>query len=740
MRPVVLLAGVVLGIALDAGGAGAWTAQAVPEETAPARTAAERHFAAGTSSLESGDPWRAREHFERALREGYPEGPGYDALADAWLALDNRLFYARDALERSLEADPGDLDNWLRLARVNLQLEGGDADPRARRALHEILRRQPLHDEAYRLWSRMYLVPGDSRALAEEFARGLEREYVPELALRRIDVLADAGLFEEARDAIEEFRGRVRQERYLARLSYHAGVVLAALGDARSGSAYYFNGLGFARSAEDLQPYYRDVEPLLSEAERAAWEHASFSRRRAFLTGWWNARDPLPFSDLNERWVAQLERNRLARTAYGWKKPVSKSKLVALGGRDSGLPAVDVELDGRALDDRGAFFLRHGRPEETDGVGVQECGFWLYRNEAFAGDGEVAVNFTTGAGSILGTRGQFFGNDCNFTTIPHTGRALEYFAPWGLGGTDLLRAQQKALDDFEEGLSTDTYEHRIEEVIPVVELPVGFSAFQDGSELFLFFSVPLSSVEVRGNQYRYRKGLVLYDARWNELLRRTEEADAVVARVPERDGRSEYYLVDMFRLRMAPGAYAFALQVDDLQGDGIGVVKGPLQVRRFSATGLELSDLVLSSEAIQGVPPPRFTRHGIPVVALPTRTFLRDEPLGLYFEAYHLSPGAERELRFRVDYTIRARKLDRSAIERFFGGLKGLVGVDEEPDAITLSFERTIPWSAGAVWPERVTFDASALEPGTYTLEVAVTDHNLYERRVEAGTSFQIVD
>jgi len=723
----VLLAGLVLEIA---GGV----------DRADAQSAAERNFSAGATSLASGDAWRARELFERALREGYPEGPGYSALADAWLALDNRLFYAREALERSLEADPEDLDNWMRLARVNLQLEGGDADPRARRSLHEVLRRDPLHDEAYRLWSRMYLVPEDSRTLAAEFAYSLEGEYDPDLALRRIDVLADAGEIEAAREGIEEFRRRVRQERYLARLSYHAGVVLAALGETKSGAAYYFNGLGFARTLEDLDPYYRDVEPLLTEAERRAWEEAPVARRRAFLTGWWNARDPLPFSEVNERWVAQLERNHLARTAYQWKKPASKSKRVALGGRDSGLPAVDVELDGRALDDRGAFFLRHGRPEETDGVGAQECGFWLYRNEAFGADGEVAVNFTTGSGSILGTRGQFFGNDCNFTTIPRTGRALEYFAPWGLAGTDLLRAQEKALEDFEQGLSTDTYEHRVEDVIPLEDLPTGFSAFRHGTDLFLFFSIPLSSVEIENDQYRYRKGLVLYDARWNELLRRTEEADAVVARVPEADGRSEYYLVDMFRVRMAPGAYRFALQVDDLNGDGIGVVKGPLRVRRFSATGLELSDLVLSSEAIQGIPPPRFARHGIPVVALPTRSFLRDQPLGLYFETYHLSPGTGRELKFRVDYTIRARELDRSAIERFFGGLRGLVGVREEPDAITLSFERTIPWSAGAVWPERLSFDTSALEPGTYSLEVAVTDHNLYERQVEAETSFRIVD
>ncbi|MGH7563830.1 MAG: tetratricopeptide repeat protein [Gemmatimonadota bacterium] len=707
----------------------------------PAPGAAERHFEAGTAALSSGEAWEARELFERALFEGYPPGPGYSALADAWLALDNRAFYAREALERSLAADPDNVEEWFRLAQVNLGLEGGDADPRARAALQEVLRRDPRHDEAFALWSRMYLVPQNSRELAAVLAGHLEREYDPEIALRRIDVLADAGEFEAAREAVDAFRRQVREERYLSRLSHLAGVVLTALKKTEAGAGYYFNGLKFARAVSDLEPYYRDVAPLLSEAEREAWKSWSLERRRDFLIGWWNERNPLPFSDVNARWVEQLERNRTARAAYQWKKPVDKSKLVALGGRDMGLPVVDIRLDGRSLDDRGAFFLRHGTPDETDGVGVQECGFWLYRHEHLGGDGVVAINFLADEGSMLGSRGgQFFGNDCNFTTVPHTGRGLEYFAPFGLEGTDKLRAQQMALDDFEQGLSTDTYEHHVEDVLPLDDLPASFSYYRNATDFVLYFSIPLSEVEFEDGQYRYRKGIVLYDGMWNELVRRSEEADAAVARVPESDGRSEYYLIDMFRLRVRPGSYRFALQVDDLNGKGVGVVKGPLRVRHFSETGLELSDLVLSNGAVQGDVPARFERYGLPVVPLPNGRFLPEEPIDLYLEAYHLSPGRDRELRFRIDYTVRARELDRNAIERFFAGLRGLAGVSEEEGAITLSFERTIPWSGGSVWPEHLSFDPGALEPGTYTLEIAATDHNLYDRRVETSRSFQIID
>ena len=125
---------------------------------------------------------------------------------------------------------------------------------------------------------------------------------------------------------------------------------------------------------------------------------------------------------------------------------------------------------------------------------------------------------------------------------------------------------------------------------------------------------------------------------------------------------------------------------------------------------------------------------------MPTRRFLRSQPLFLYFEIYNLQADETRRMHYRVDYTIRAGKLDRNAVERFFAGLKGLVGVHEEPEAITLSFEREGFHPARAVWPESVSFDTSALPAGTYTLEVEVTDHEFYDRTNRSKATFTIVD
>jgi hypothetical protein len=153
-----------------------------------------------------------------------------------------------------------------------------------------------------------------------------------------------------------------------------------------------------------------------------------------------------------------------------------------------------------------------------------------------------------------------------------------------------------------------------------------------------------------------------------------------------------------------------------------------------------MSDLVLSAGIAESGRVNRFQRYGHTILPLPPRRFLRNQPLYLYFETYNLQREDAGLMSFRVDYTIRSERLDRGAIERFFGGLRGLVGIEEEPGLVTLSFERSIPHPSRGVWPEYLSFDTSALAPGVYTLEVEITDHAFYDRTTRKAASFTIVD
>jgi tetratricopeptide (TPR) repeat protein len=712
-------------------------------------------FADGQAALASGDAWRATDRFERAIREGYPRADGYRALADAWLAMDNRLFYAREALERSLAARPNDVAGWYLLADINQRLDGYDAEMRARAAFHEVFRLDPWYRDAWERWSRLYLDREDLVAVATILEERLETSYEPGLALRRIDVLYDASEHEAAWEAIQEFRGRAQDDTHLAQLSNYAGAVLTALGRDAEGTDAYFEGLASARTAEDIEPYWRDVEPLAGSGERARWDSIGVAQRVEFLQGWWVRRDPLPFGEVNERWVEQMRRTRFARESFRWRKAWDRRKVLDLGGEPE-IGAIEVRLDERRLDDRGPFYLRHGEPDIKAGIGGDECGFWHYDREGLPGEGGFAINLERMQG----------GNDCVYSRAPTTGMGLQHFAP-GVGnsldpsdacgrrnvdsadgddhacggGEDGLRTMDHTQRDLTVGLSSDSYRFEIEHRIPLEATPASFSYFVRGTDVALYFAVPLFSMGLHNERSHYRKGLVLYDEAWREVARESADMEAVIVRRGvERGDEEELHLVDLFRMRVDSGLYHFALQVNDLEGEGVGILKGELRVRGFPPASLALSDPVLAADVIEGGGPPRFQRYGRAIVPLPSRLFLRRQPLFLYYEVYNLQPDGRRQARFRIDYTIRAERLDQNAVRRFFGGLSGLVGVRDEPDGVTLSFEREGAHPERGVWPEHLSFDTSALPPGEYALEVVVTDHAAHDSEAHVTATFTIVE
>lgn len=665
-------------------------------------------FERGRSALTSGDAWEARDHFERALREGYPRGAGNRALADAWLALDNRLFDARDAVESALDAEPDSTGWWYLLADINLRLDGGDADPRARAAFHEVFRRDPLYRDAWERWSRLSWEPDDLEATAAILGDHLDAAWDPEIALRRIDVLYDAGEYEAAAEEVARFRRQAQGAADDPRLAYYEGVLEAERGEEAAGAQAYFEGLRRADTDAELAPYYGDVEPLLSADERLSWRGRTAAGKRGFLLGWWNARDPLPLSADHPRWAEQQRRIRVARDVYRWRRPLEKERLVELGGRDSGLPAFEIRLDGRPLEDRGAIYLRHGEPDDRQGPGSDECGFWYYHRDELPDDGEIGVNFGRGAGQMVFSRGQFFSNACNFTTLPTTQRALEHFDIWSQA--DVGQAQGEALEDLEVALTTDSYVEDDEETIEVHVQPAAFAAAggTDGT-----FYVGFED----GDAAAHRVGVVVYDAEWNEVGREVvDPAPAPAVRDPGTGQRLEVLRLPVGR---GPAGYRYAVQVE--AGGRAGVARGRLDVRGHAPSGLALSDVVLATRVGENVAPPRFVRREVGILPRPSLAFDGAEPLHLYYEVYGLEPDATGRHRFRVDYTIRAERLERGALERLFRGLQGLVGVSEEERATTFSFEREAPAGEGAL-VEHVSLDTSELREGEYVLEVQVSD------------------
>jgi hypothetical protein len=153
------------------------------------------------------------------------------------------------------------------------------------------------------------------------------------------------------------------------------------------------------------------------------------------------------------------------------------------------------------------------------------------------------------------------------------------------------------------------------------------------------------------------------------------------------------------------------------------VTRGVIEVPALAGRELALSDVVLAGRVGEDAGPPRFVRGNLAVLGRPSLRFGGEDPLHLYYEVYGLDLDDTGRRRFRVDYTVRAERLERGALEQLFQGLQGLVGVREEERATTFSFEREAPASGGAdALVEHVSLDTSALPRGDYVLAVEVTD------------------
>jgi len=610
----------------------------VPPARAQSPTPGHESFRRATAALESGDARQARELFERALHEGYPKGPGYRALADAWLALDHGLLEARKALERSLEADPSSLEDWMLLVEINQRLGGLDAEMRARAAMREILRRDPTYEGVYGTWRRLYLDRKDAARVEAILASHLEREYDPRVALDRIDLLVDVRAYDRALVELDRLDRQPGLEGHVGPSSYYRGVALAGLGRDADGWRAYRRGIESARNLDGLARYYVDLAPLLTDEEEEAWPGWGLRRQKRFLLAWWNRRDPLPLTEVNERWAEHRRRMRFVLETFPFRKPVDLEKLTSLGGTGLGLPTLALRVDGRAMDDRAELYLRHGAPDMKAGVGDDECGFWYYRREGLPRE-SFAVNFRRSIGGGGGAESTsapslFRSNDCVFALAPTTDMGRGHFTPGRVLPGDGPRIQEEVGADLALAMGTESFPYRTDDRIPLEIDPATFAPVDGLVELVVYFGVPVGGEE----RMRYRKGLVLYDEDWNELGRRTEEMEYALS--DEVIGTGEWaFVVDLFRVWVAPGTYHVAIQVDERDDGRLGVWVGEVEVDDPAADGFGLSDLVLAADISTERGPERFERYGQVVRTLPSRAFSREQELHLYYEIY--GPGLD---------------------------------------------------------------------------------------------------
>lgn len=182
------------------------------------------------------------------------------------------------------------------------------------------------------------------------------------------------------------------------------------------------------------------------------------------------------------------------------------------------------------------------------------------------------------------------------------------------------------------------------------------------------------------------------------------------------DSLKERYLLGQRDLILTPDqqgadSLALSLEIKDVGKKTVGVFRDTVFLQAFPDDVISMSSVLLASHAGEG-------KEGIEVIPNPLRTFDADELLYLYFEVYNLVRDAFGQTDFSVTYRVGppdlrrfSDKQDRKAIAQ--------LGISDDRWRISVSTD----YRGGDMQePIYLSVDLSELGPGVHLLSIVVTD------------------
>ncbi|MSS72660.1 MAG: GWxTD domain-containing protein [Candidatus Latescibacteria bacterium] len=173
------------------------------------------------------------------------------------------------------------------------------------------------------------------------------------------------------------------------------------------------------------------------------------------------------------------------------------------------------------------------------------------------------------------------------------------------------------------------------------------------------------------------------------------------------------FIPDVARLEVPPGKYRLEVTAKDRQSGRMGTYRQDVGIVSYGKGALRLSGLVLAWQVGEGQEGDKFTRHGLRIVPLPTRTFRKGQNIFVYYEVYNLKPDSTGVTRHSVEYTLKTEA--GGVLSRVLPGFTGA-----KPEVAVSQTQ------AGRQEAEYryIELDLQGLSPGKGTLTVTVKDLN----------------
>ncbi|HSJ65093.1 MAG TPA: GWxTD domain-containing protein [Gemmatimonadaceae bacterium] len=697
------------------------------EAARPGDAIADSLIAAALDRARAGDTSSALRTLDRATKVApkhaiahYQRGVMLSRSSDLGMSDLFRRRSATNAIKRALDLDPGNPLYLIELGRLRLKTPflRLDAQRLFRRALEAAEKRGDrrvladvrwelgqIHERRFITMANRRLMTSTARTFDPEYALE-DWHYTHNFFTQWSVPIDDAGEL-DYRKAEEHYRAALEAD------SAHLGAATGLLGLLHDGFRYeemsavamalrqaspneprllMAQALALHRLGRDHEagqlfdlaiPLLRDEErhdmlnlvALLRKADASEYAALGDSARAEFEALYWSLADPLRLTPVNE---AKLE--FLSRVTYA----------------DLRFSSAEFGIRGWHTD-RGDILMRYGPPPMV-GTVAPETGESL-NNEAIA----------------------------NVTTVwyyPDTKLRFVFVGPPAMNSSRFA-GDFRAYAENARYIAPVSFAN-IEERFPIDSIGVQVARFRadrpDAVDVSVFADVPTAAM-LRDTDVReasLETGFFLSD-----LRRRTLVADRDTAIVRLTDDRPDAVSSRSWRRTLAPGDYLYRVEARQPISGRNARGLAALPVAPFTAGTHQLSDILVARHiGLKSGGDKPTSRDDLLIMPAGRLTFAPGDTIFLYWESYGLVPDSNGVGRARIDLALRVDQLHRqTGIEVFLGGIGDALGITAKgDDRVSLTYDRSINAGAMDRAPDHLALGLGSAPPGTYTLEITVTD------------------
>jgi GWxTD domain-containing protein len=456
--------------------------------------------------------------------------------------------------------------------------------------------------------------------------------------------------------------------------------------DSLDKDAHLFLGLGYHRLGkyEEANEEYQMARSLMSEEERKVFdsvepilslrekkEHRRSGNKSEYIKSFWKKRDPLFLTEYNERVLEHYNRVAYANLRFG-------------------VPKLGIE---GYKTDRGQIYIRYGEPKiknkirpEIDGNNVfyPTTDVWLYGDFQFVFEDSYSS-------------GEYTFSDAMPGTPSHIGSRYP--------GSYTQQAAELRIK------MPEIYEYKIEgKKFELPHLWVNFKANEGKNLVKISYGIPSKIIE-DSHSSLIQKGIFLFDEKWNEVYKDRQENAELGPKVVSPNGN---LYVEEKELRMMPESYHLAIEVRDKLSGNVGIIREDMLIEPYDSISLQLSDISVVLKLV-------LANDSVATVMNPVLTYLKLQPIHVYYEIYNLQKNQMGKTNYQVDYSVYREPKDEKGFTKAFKRLGELIGISKKRAVVTLFFKGKGPV---ADKPQNVTIDMADTDEGEYKLIVTLTDLN----------------